>query len=49
MAGKLIKEKLEEMKDMQVLDESFLITSTMKQEDAQKMEALADSIVKTLK
>lgn len=49
MAGKLMKDMLGEMKDMEVLEESFLITSTMKDEDAPKMEALADSIVNSLK
>lgn len=49
MAGKLMKEMLGKMKNMEVLEESFLITSTMKQEDAPKMEALADSIVESLK
>ena len=48
-SGKLMREILERMKGMEVLDESFLITSSMKQEDAPKMEALADSIIATLK
>lgn len=48
-AGKQMKEILGKMKDMKVLDESFLITSSMKQEDVPKMQALADSIVASLK
>ena len=48
-AGKLMREILERMKDIKILDESLLITSTMKQEDAPKMEALADSIIGSLK
>ncbi len=48
-AGKQMKEILGKMKEMKVLDESVLITSSMKQEDVQKMEALADSIMETIK
>lgn len=48
-AGKQIREILGKMKNMEVLEESLLITSTMKQEDAPKMEALADSIIASLK
>ncbi|MGO1470369.1 MAG: FprA family A-type flavoprotein [Tissierella sp.] len=47
-AEKLMKEILGKMKDMDVLEESFTITSTMKEEDVPKMEALADSIIETL-
>ena len=39
----------ESVVEMKVLDESVLITSSMKQEDVQKMEALADSIMETIK
>lgn len=48
-SGKLMKEILGKMKNMEVLDESLLIKSTMKEEDAPKMQALADSIAESLK
>lgn len=48
-AGKQMKEILGKMKEMNVLEGSVLITSSMKQEDVPKMEALADSIVSSLK
>lgn len=48
-AGKLIRETLESMKDTSIIEESVLITSSMKQEDAPHMETLADSIMETLK
>lgn len=48
-SGKLMREILDEMKDMEILEESLLIKSSMNEEDIPKMEALADSIVKSLK
>lgn len=47
-AGKLIHETLDKMKNMNVLEEEVLITSTMKAEDVDKMEALADSIINSM-
>lgn len=48
MAGKLIRGTLDKMKDMEVLEGGFLITSTMKDEDVDKMEILADNIVNSM-
>lgn len=48
-SGKLMREILDEMKDMEILEESLLIKSSMNEEDIPKMEALADSIVESLK
>lgn len=48
-SGKLMREILDEMKDIEILEESLLIKSSMKEEDAPKMEALANSIVESLK
>ena len=48
-SGKLMREILDEMKDMEILEESLLIKSSMNEEDVPKMEALADSIVESLK
>ena len=48
-AGKLIRETLDTMKNMEVLDGGFLITSSMKDEDVVKMETLANNIVRSLK
>lgn len=44
-AGKLIKELLGEMKEMNILDEGLLITSSMKEENINQMEALANAII----
>lgn len=48
-AGKLIRELLGEMKDMKVLDHDILIKSSMKEEDISGMDALADSIIESMK
>lgn len=48
-AGKLIRDTLDTMKNMEVLDGGFLITSAMKDEDVDKMEILANNIVKSMK
>ncbi|MDR7870925.1 MAG: FprA family A-type flavoprotein [Tissierellaceae bacterium] len=48
-AGKLIKDHLSEMKDMNILDNSILITSTMKDGDNERMELLANTIIESMK
>lgn len=48
-AGKLMHEILGEMEGMKLLNESLLVTSSMKEEDVSKMDALADSIMESFK
>lgn len=48
-AGALIHETLDKMEAMNVLEDEVLITSTMKKDDVDKMEALADSIINSMK
>lgn len=48
-SGKLMRELLDEMKEMTVLDDEMSISSSMKEEDGDSMDALADSIIKSMK
>lgn len=48
-AGKLMQELLEEMKEMNVLEDDILIQSSMKEKNIDKMDALAESIIETMK
>lgn len=48
-AGKLIRELLGEMKEMNVLENDILIKSSMKEENIDEMDALANSIVESMK
>ena len=48
-AGKLMRELLGEMKEMNVLDNDILITSSMKEENINEMESLIDSIIESMK
>ena len=48
-AGKLIGELLGEMKDMNVLENYVLINSSMKEENIDQMENLAESIIESMK
>ena len=47
-AGKLIEEIISEMKEMKVIEKDFLITSSMKDEDLDKMALLADKIIESM-
>lgn len=47
MAAKVMKEMVEKMKDMQIIDPTVTLKSTMKDENIVQMEALADAIVKS--
>jgi flavorubredoxin len=48
-SGQLIRELLGEMKEMNVLDNKILIKSSMKEENVDEMEALADNIIESMK
>lgn len=48
-AGKLMRELIEEMKEMTILDNEMTITSSMKEEDGDSMDAIADSIIESMK
>lgn len=48
-SGKLMRELLEEMKDMTILDNDMTINSSMKEEDCDSMDAIADSIIESMK
>ncbi|MCF6466065.1 FprA family A-type flavoprotein [Clostridium sp. Cult2] len=48
-AGKLIRELLGEMKEMNVLEKDVLIKSSMKEENINEMESLANSIIESMK
>lgn len=48
-AGKLIRELLGEMKEMNVLENDILIKSSMKKENIDEMDALANTIIESMK
>lgn len=48
-SGKLMRELLEEMKDMTILDNEISINSSMKESDEDLMESIADSIIESMK
>lgn len=48
-SGKLMRELLEEMKDMTILDNEISINSSMKERDEDLMESIADSIIESMK
>ncbi|OOM80865.1 FprA family A-type flavoprotein [Clostridium sp. BL-8] len=48
-SAKLMSELLDEMKNMTILDNQMTISSAMKEEDTDSMEALADSIIESMK
>lgn len=48
-SGKLMRELLEEMKDMTILDNEVSINSSMKESDEDLMESIADSIIESMK
>lgn len=48
-SGTLMREHLEGMKEMTILDEKVSLVSTLKDDDADSMDALADSIIASMK
>ncbi|QAT39764.1 FprA family A-type flavoprotein [Clostridium sp. JN-9] len=48
-SGKLMHELLDDMKDMNILDNEMTVTSAMKPDDSDSMDALADSIIQSMK
>ncbi|MCR2045110.1 FprA family A-type flavoprotein [Anaerosalibacter massiliensis] len=48
-SGKLMRELLDEMKEMTILDEEMSISSAITEEDADSMDDLADSIIDSMK
>jgi flavorubredoxin len=48
-SGKLMRELIEEMKDMTILDSEMTINSSLKEDDADSMDDIADSIIKSMK
>ena len=45
MAGKLMKEQFESMKDITILDNTVTIRSTLKEGDKKNLESLADALI----
>jgi flavorubredoxin len=48
-SGKLIRELLDEMKEMTILDSEMTLNSSMKEEEQDSMEAIVDSILESMK
>ncbi|WP_186428654.1 FprA family A-type flavoprotein [Clostridium sp. BSD9I1] len=48
-SGKLMHELIDEMKEMTVLDNEMTVTSALKESDEDSMDALADSIIVSMK
>ncbi|MFU0825555.1 FprA family A-type flavoprotein [Clostridium sp.] len=48
-SGKLMRELIESMKDMTILDNEMTISSSLKEDDADIMEDIADSIINSMK
>jgi flavorubredoxin len=48
-SGRLMRELLEEMKDMNILDSELLVNSAMKEDDADSMDTIVDSIIESMK
>jgi len=48
-SGKLMRELLEEMKEMTILDNEISLNSSMKEDDADLMDSVADSIIDSMK
>jgi len=47
-SGKLMRELLEEMKEMTILNNDMSLNSSMKEDDADSMDAIADSIIESM-
>lgn len=48
-SAKLMRELLDEMKNMTILDSDMTVSSAMKEKDEDSMEAVADSIIESMK
>lgn len=48
-SGKLMRNLVDEMKEMTILDEEISLSSTMTEDDADSMDNLADSIIESMK
>ena len=48
-SGRLMRELLEEMKDINILDSELLVNSAMKEDDADSMNTIVDSIIESMK
>ncbi|MBW4829173.1 MAG: FprA family A-type flavoprotein [Clostridiaceae bacterium] len=48
-SGKLMRNLIDEMKEMTILDEEISLSSTMTEDDADSMDNLADSIIESMK
>ncbi|MBU2699391.1 flavorubredoxin [Sporomusaceae bacterium BoRhaA] len=48
-SGKLMRELLNEMKEMTILDSEMTLNSSMKEEDGDSMDAIAESIIESMK
>jgi len=48
-SGKLMRELLDEMKDMTILDNEMSVNSSMKDEDGDSMDTIANSIIESMK
>ena len=48
-SGKLMRELIDEMKEMTILDNEISVNSSLKEDDAESMDAMADSIIGSIK
>lgn len=48
-SGKLMRDLLDEMKDMTILDNEISVNSSMKEEDGDLMDTIAESIIESMK
>jgi flavorubredoxin len=48
-SGKLMRELIEQMKDMTILDADITVNSSLKKDDEDSMDAIADSIMESMK
>lgn len=48
-SGRLMRELIEEMKDMTILDSEMTVSSSLKEDDADSMDAIADSVIESMK
>jgi len=48
-SGKLMRELLDEMKEMTILDSDMTVNSSMKEDDGDSMNAIVDSIIESMK
>jgi len=48
-SGKLMRDLIDEMKEMTILDTDITVNSSLKEDDADSMDAIADSIIESMK